>query len=703
MKGSLAVFAALVVLGAVPQARPQQAVPLASLRQAGQPLGAEPLEVLEREKAWAGAEPLLQLAVPVDGDQAVRNAAVRALGRLEDPRVVPQLLALRGRIDDAARADAIAQSLHGFDPSVDPALVRTATTWMFQGAAPSLTNNDVLVSVAPIATALSRIAYGDAGYVHEVEHILLKVANFTASDPRLSGYYGDAVRGVESLARINQKTIGIEEDTAARLKKMVRKFSTNDSGEVRLNAFLALNSGRALDEEAERAALKDDDWQVRRVAATVLAGGGAGLDDGARQDAIQELLDDRSAPVRYEALRAYVRRSARTRGCNPIETLLSDADQHVVLAAFDALGDLCKDNGELTDRIAAEARVPPAVGSWHRETHAFVALAKRSPERAAASMEAFVTHPVWWVRMYSAGAAAVTGDLLHLEKLAFDSNDNVREAALGAWRRLKKADADPAIVDALTRTDVQLLRTAAGLAKDSPRSHGVYNALLGALLRLTKEGKDTSRDARLALLAAIALHASPSDANDLVPWLKDFDPKVAEKAAQVMIGLNGKTALPEPLPPRRGWPQAFKDLRQCVSVQMASGGSFRIQMDPALAPIAVDRFLKLATTDKYYNGLSIHRVVPNFVVQGGSPGANEYSGAKDYMRDEIAGRNMRGTVGLSTRGRNTADGQFFINMVDNARLDFDYTIFAHVLDMGVVDKIQEGDVMTSINLTKCRP
>ena len=132
---------------------------------------------------------------------------------------------------------------------------------------------------------------------------------------------------------------------------------------------------------------------------------------------------------------------------------------------------------------------------------------------------------------------------------------------------------------------------------------------------------------------------------------------------------------------------------------MAYGGSFILDMDWS-APITVDRFLKLATKDHYYDGLTFHRVVPNFVIQGGSPGANEYSGHKDYMRDEIvpSQSHVRGTVGLSTRGRNTADAQFFVNLVDNPRLDLDYTIFATVRDMGIVDKIEEGAEMRSIVL-----
>ena len=64
---------------------------------------------------------------------------------------------------------------------------------------------------------------------------------------------------------------------------------------------------------------------------------------------------------------------------------------------------------------------------------------------------------------------------------------------------------------------------------------------------------------------------------------------------------------------------------------------------------------------------------------------------------------MRGTVGLSTRGRNTADAQFFINLVDNPRLDEDYTVFASVLpeDMPVVDGSIEGDVMRLGPRRKC--
>jgi cyclophilin family peptidyl-prolyl cis-trans isomerase len=65
---------------------------------------------------------------------------------------------------------------------------------------------------------------------------------------------------------------------------------------------------------------------------------------------------------------------------------------------------------------------------------------------------------------------------------------------------------------------------------------------------------------------------------------------------------------------------------------------------------------------------------------------------------------MRGAVGLSTRGRNTADGQFYIMLVDDPRLNHEYTIFAQVFnqDMDVVDRIEEGDRISTIRSISCQ-
>ena len=110
------------------------------------------------------------------------------------------------------------------------------------------------------------------------------------------------------------------------------------------------------------------------------------------------------------------------------------------------------------------------------------------------------------------------------------------------------------------------------------------------------------------------------------------------------------------------------------------------------------RFLRLVNRN-YYDGLTFHRIVPNFIVQGGSPGANEYAGDGPYVKDEISELSHdRGTIGLSTRGRDTGDAQFFINLVDNPRLDFEYTVFGKVLPehMPRIDRIHEGDRIVEV-------
>jgi cyclophilin family peptidyl-prolyl cis-trans isomerase/HEAT repeat protein len=660
---------------------PQQSPPTQSqLAQSEQQLSGQPYQVLLAEKAWAGAGELVPLLS--SSDRLVRIAAVTAVGRLEDPSTLPALMATQ----ELNTSFAIAQALHGVDPAKDPQTIDRVG--------------------APSGAAGGLIRYVTAEQVRAVELSSDGVAELAANDPAQAGNYEGAIAALESLARLNRRVKAFDDRTVKVLKNSIARVSANDEFPViRKHAFTALINADAVDSDAEKIALNEQEWPIRRLAIQVLAGSGAGLDMGTRVAAIRSALADPSPIVRYEALRTYVRRGVPVSGCQPLVSMLSDDDTHVTLAALDALGDQCKDDKDITTRVLAETTTPYSQ-NWHRPSHAFVALAKRDHEKAVSSMETFAAHANWWVRMYAARAAAILEDAIELEKLSGDVNDNVREATLVPLRRLKHFDADPAIAATLNSRDVQLLRTAALLLKESPHTHDLFRPLMTALTRLTTEGKETSRDARLALLDAIEVHIRQSESPELTPLLKDFDPKVSARAAQLMTKLTGKETVAEPVPPHRGWPAAFNHNKDtCVTVNMAFGGTFVLDMDWA-APITVDHFLKLATKDHYYDGLTFHRVEPNFVIQGGSPGANEYSGAKDYMRDEISPlkSHVRGTVGLSTRGRNTADAQFFVNLVDNPRLDLSYTIFASVrdADMAAVDRIEEGAEIRSIALG-CAP
>jgi peptidyl-prolyl cis-trans isomerase B (cyclophilin B) len=145
------------------------------------------------------------------------------------------------------------------------------------------------------------------------------------------------------------------------------------------------------------------------------------------------------------------------------------------------------------------------------------------------------------------------------------------------------------------------------------------------------------------------------------------------------------------------------DLRRLASararVTIRDVGAFELALITSEAPASVVRFARLAESG-YYDGSTFHRVVPNFVIQGGSPGASEYIGDASFMRDEVGlWPHVRGAVGISTRGRDTGDAQIFVDLVDNPRLDHEFTVFAQLLNgMDVVDAILEGDVIDRIQI-----
>ena len=103
-----------------------------------------------------------------------------------------------------------------------------------------------------------------------------------------------------------------------------------------------------------------------------------------------------------------------------------------------------------------------------------------------------------------------------------------------------------------------------------------------------------------------------------------------------------------------------------------------MRLHPYDAPTNVARFVSLARAGKL-DGLTFHRVVAERLIQGASPAANEYAGWGAFSRDEIWRTNRRGTVGLSTRGRDSGDGQVYVNIGDNFEFDHNFTVWGEVI------------------------
>ena len=82
--------------------------------------------------------------------------------------------------------------------------------------------------------------------------------------------------------------------------------------------------------------------------------------------------------------------------------------------------------------------------------------------------------------------------------------------------------------------------------------------------------------------------------------------------------------------------------------------------------------------------------------------ATEYVGDGPFMRDELGARShTRGTLGISTRGRDTGDAQVFVNLIDNFRLDHDYTVFGEIVrGREVAERVLEGDVIARVEIVR---
>jgi cyclophilin family peptidyl-prolyl cis-trans isomerase/HEAT repeat protein len=636
--------------------------------------------------------PLVEGARNADG--AVAAQALRGLGRLERPAFVkliqPSLQDARAVVRRAA-AWALGQSL-ARTPRTGPAPPELAAVTRALVARLKVEREPDVAGT--IAEVLGRLPHRTAAAIADVEQ---------AIRPWLT--HPGSFRGLESLIRLNRKVHPPASATldALRTAVVADRAEGKDSGDAALMrrlAWLALNTASAADLALAARGLGDPDDQVRRLATTAV--GNAAANDPARRDLLLRALRDPSFHVRYEAVRAYGRALQQT-DCAPLIAATDDANPHVAIGAIDALGAGCMAGPSPISRLAVLADGLPAAapGRWQIAAHALTSLARVGRDEAAARLPAFAAHATWQVRAYAARAAASLPAATTLEKLAGDANDNVRYEAVVGLRQVRGRAADGVFVEALARRDYQLVLAAAEALEGSTAASAAP-ALVHAFERITAERRETSRDTRLALLARIRELGSATHARALQSCLTDFDARVAAECSAILVAWTGVRRTPRPtrIPPAPIVEPLPARARMVLRAVRKDGQErhLELRLFPGDAPATVARFATLARAG-YYNGLTIHRVVPNFVLQGGSPGANEYAGDGPFMRDELWRPNLRGTVGVSTRGRDTGDAQFFINLLDNPRLDADYTVFAEVTaGMDVVDQVLEGDVIERVEI-----
>ena len=143
-------------------------------------------------------------------------------------------------------------------------------------------------------------------------------------------------------------------------------------------------------------------------------------------------------------------------------------------------------------------------------------------------------------------------------------------------------------------------------------------------------------------------------------------------------------------------------MKQTGVITLDNGNEIRLEFYPADAPKTVDNFVTLARKG-FYNNLTFHRVVPDFVVQGGCPKGNGTGGPGYTIPAEFnKQKHLRGSVAMArSQDPNSAGSQFYICYGATPHLDGNYTVFGKVTSgMEHVDRIKQGDRMKSVAIVE---
>jgi cyclophilin family peptidyl-prolyl cis-trans isomerase len=283
-----------------------------------------------------------------------------------------------------------------------------------------------------------------------------------------------------------------------------------------------------------------------------------------------------------------------------------------------------------------------------------------------------------------------------LMTLLKDEDRRVIPSVLRALVKVKAADAAAVLLAHLTEADFVIRETAASLLGEVKPEGGL------AALRAAYEAglPDAAYGARAAALEAMAAYGAAA-ADGVRAGLADKDWAVRVRAAELMATLDPAADARAAIRPSPNPPPAPYDDPQLVAPPYSphvfietARGTIEIELAVLDAPQTTRSVMALARKG-FFNGLPVHRVVPNFVVQGGDPRGDGEGGPGYTIRDELNERPyLRGTVGMALSWRDTGGSQFFITHSPQPHLDGRYTAFGHVVaGMDVVDRLHVGDVI----------
>ncbi len=441
----------------------------------------------------------------------------------------------------------------------------------------------------------------------------------------------------------------------------LRRLAADPEPVIRLTALRGLGGDPPDPSDLKRlvAALDDPDWRVRAAACLVLAATPAEVPEGA-DVRLSELAADARAQLAVPAARA--------------------------LGASPARG-----GGKVLTLLAREGDPWPAA-------EALIALARQGGEAAGAVAAEWITSPEAWRRRAAVRASVASGgvETKVVVRALEDPDPSVRLAFLDALPP-GASGIDRTLADRLARDQDPAVRAS---LIDRLAGDGALPAerLLGLAASWHEDGAGDARAA--ALLAAWKDGDATVRAKVLKAALDDPDRAVS---AQVVAAARAAGAAVE-LPPRAA-PHDLSWYRGLVTWSerehwldlVTVRGTVRLRLESARAPLTARAIWDLAEKG-FYNGLTFHRVVPNFVVQGGDPRGDGWGGPGFTLVDEPSLEPFDSwRVGVATSGPNTGGCQLFATLTPADHLTGHYTNVAEVTHgRDVLERIEVGDAIVRV-------
>lgn len=546
-------------------------------------------------------------------------------------------------------------------------------------------------------------------------------------------------------------------------ESVTAKFSDDSDARVRADALntLARLRSKSVSEKARELLAKDSDAIVRANAARVL---GVAEDKTAQDLLLKAAIEDSDSRVRVSAIRSLgnlkdvksadvlLQRAENLLAIYKKSEFENPIEKNELLEIATTFGRILPNSNNekavafLIDFDKADSYVSPEIeiALARVSPKNFLQLQREKPIALLGDWQAFST------------TAQATGELASLEnseennrikKQTVNSLENVLKNLLApkpksvyanpqltkaipdvlrAYAQFKTADLPQILRASLENRDVIVRATAAELLAETKSSSENTLALNRAFDYSLTNDKELN-DAQLAILDALFKLDKKESVSALIKAINSKDYLVRKKVFELLknkdlqdsdlvkaslekfaaqkknqvLPFSGGSKLGQILNTPADYARAVSR-KSAKAIVTTSKGNFTIEFFPEDAPLTVDNFIKLARQN-YFNGLTVHRVVPNFVVQDGDPRGDGNGGPGWEIRDEINEIPFeRGTVGMALSGKDTGGSQWFVCHSPQPHLDGGYTVFGRVneTDMKIVDTIVRGDKILSVKIVE---